>query len=601
MAYCGVGADDQNSRAVSTRTPGQVRRNAGVSQPPPLACCQSIRGQLTRSGRRFCRRDELMIIKGTPPRRLTLGALLGRGYFPPELPPPFKTASFANAVRLARTPSLPQEFTKQKNDWCGFVSYSLSRPGSLRRRLAIVNPLAYFRLARFIVANQQAILKKAGASDLSIGKPVVGLFGRLRRSAGYDAVPLQRALLRIGHQFLLVADISRFYPSMYTHSIDWAMSSKTRAKRQLSRRSKKLSVGASLDRLVQACQSGQTRGIPIGPAASMLLSELVLAKVDGRLKAQKITTGFRYADDYELSFSERSHAERALAVLEDALAEFELELNPAKTDIAELPQELDNQGIQELRRFRFRSAYQAERSDLMHFFTRAFTLHRGFKDRPILRYAVSRLPARTVKPANASLTQALILQAVAYESGVWPMAIDKLLEIHNAHQGLSTADIGVTVHSMIRKCAHLNHSSEVAWSLWAALVFKIKVTKAAVKAVSAMADDCSSLLLFHAAQLGLTAVKPAQNTATCWFSAEALRGSHWLLAYEPVVQGWVAPTRTPDHISTDPVFAYLRKNNVRFYDTHELTRTVEGDAESEHETKAKEDQQGEAVVLGYSA
>jgi Reverse transcriptase (RNA-dependent DNA polymerase) len=391
-----------------------------------------------------------MIMKRSP-RKLTLGALLGRGYFPPELPPPFRTASFAHSVRLARLASLPQELTKQKNDWCDFVSYSLARPGSLRRRLAILNPLAYFRLARFIVRHQHAILKKTGASDLSIGKPVVHLFGRLGRAVGYDAVPLRRALVRIGQRFLLVADVSRFYPSIYTHSIDWAMSSKTRAKRQLRRRSKKLSVGALLDRLVQACQSGQTRGIPIGPAVSILLSELVLARVDGRLKAQKVTTGFRYADDYELNFSDRSQAERALAALEDALAEFELELNPAKTNISELPQELDNPGIQELRRFKFRPTYQAERSDLLHFFTRAFALHRDFPDKPILRYAVSRLPASNVKAANAALMQALILQAVAYESGVWPMAIDQLLELHDAQPAVTTIDIGTTVHSMIRK------------------------------------------------------------------------------------------------------------------------------------------------------
>jgi hypothetical protein len=333
----------------------------------------------------------------------------------------------------------------------------------------------------------------------------------------------------------------------------------------------------------------------------MLLSELVLTKVDGRLKAQKITAGFRYADDYELSFTDRSQTERALAVLEDALAEFELELNPAKTNIFELPQELDNPGIQELRSFKFRAPYQAERSDLVHFFTRAFSLHREFPDKPILRYAVSRLPASTVKVANASLMQALILQAVSYESGVWPMAIDQLLKLHNAQSVMATADIGVTIHSMIRKCAHLNHSSEVAWSLWAALIFKIKLTKAAVKAISSMVDDCSSILLLHAADLGLTAVKPAQSTATRWFSGEALRGPHWLLAYEPVVQGWVTPTRTPDHISADAVFDYLRKNNVRFYDPDELRRTVAGEEESEHEAKTKEDQQGDGALMGYSA
>src|SRR3977135_4626022 len=110
-----------------------------------------------------------MIMKRSP-RKLTLGALLGRAYFPPELPPPFRTASFAHSARVARLASLPQELTKQKNDWCDFVSYSLARPGSLRRRLAILNPLAYFRLAPFLFKPQPPPTKNNRASAPVIGE-----------------------------------------------------------------------------------------------------------------------------------------------------------------------------------------------------------------------------------------------------------------------------------------------------------------------------------------------------------------------------------------------------------------------------------------------
>ena len=67
---------------------------------------------------------------------LTLANLLSRGYFPGELPPPFTTTRFAKAV-TAPGVSLPIDFTKRKNAWCDFTSYSLARPGSLRHRLAI--------------------------------------------------------------------------------------------------------------------------------------------------------------------------------------------------------------------------------------------------------------------------------------------------------------------------------------------------------------------------------------------------------------------------------------------------------------------------------
>lgn len=415
----------------------------------------------------------------------------------------------------------------------------------------------------------------------SLGKVAVDA-GGLNRTARLDDVPLQRAIARIGEHFLLTADISRFYASIYTHAIEWAISSKSRAKRQLKKRRKHLSVGARIDQLVQACQSGQTRGIPIGPATSMLLAEVLLCRVDARLRQRGISNGFRFADDFELIFGERSQAERALAILEDALSEFELELNPSKTKIIELPQELDNPGIQELRGFPFRSLYRAERSDLLHFFTRAFALHQQFPDTTILRYAVSRLSPIRTKAANADVFQALVLQAVAYEPGVWPIAIRQLLALRGTHPGRSKANIGETIHSMIRKCAHMNHSSEIAWSLWAALVFEITLSRAAVKAVSQMGDDCSSILLFHAAQRGLTAIKPPQKKLALWLTSEALRGPHWLLAYELTVKGWITLPRGADHISKDPAFAFLRNNNVEFYDVTELQRAT-GQEEEEEE------------------
>lgn len=511
--------------------------------------------------------------------KLTLRALLARGYFPPELPPAFSTNSFAAAIASADIGSLPEAFTKRKNDWCDLTVYSLSRPGSLRRRLGIVNPIAYFRLARFVVMHQGTLLKKASSSKLSLGKVIVDLKG-LNRSARLDDVPRQRAMVRLGEHFLLTADISRFYPSIYTHSIEWAISSKARAKRQLKSKRGKRSLGANIDGLVQACQSGQTRGVPIGPSTSLLLAEILLARVDARLRARGISNGFRFADDYELIFSERSQAERCLAILEDALSEFELELNPSKTRIVELPQELDNPGIQELRSFRFRSS-RAEKSDLLHFFTRAFALHEKFPETTILRYAVSRLSPTRIKPANADLFQSLVLQAVTYEPGVWQIAIRQILALRATHSGLSKANIGQTIHSMIRKCAHMNHSSEIAWSLWAALVFEIILSRTAVSAVNRMMDDCCCILLFHAAQRGLTASKPGQRALARRMSPEGLRERHWLLSYELAVKRWINLPKV-DHISKDPAFEFLRNAKVEFYDPTELQRTL-GQEEEEEE------------------
>ena len=301
--------------------------------------------------------------------------------------------------------------------------------------------------------------------------------------------------------------------------------------------------------------------------------------MDATLKARRILRGFRYADDYELTFSERSQAERALTLLEDALAELELELNPDKTAIYELPQELDNPGIQELRKFEFRTRYLSERSDLLQFFTRAFDLQRKFTDKAILRYAVSRLSPATVKTGNAELTQALILQAVTYESGVWPMAIAQLRLLHAAYPATDRSSIGSVIDTMVRKSASLNHSSEVAWSLWAALVFGLTISKQAVNDVMKMGDDCSTLLLLHAAERGLTAMKPRASAVTRLLYPGVLRGPHWLVAYEALLKGWITAPSGTDYIGGDPVFEFLRQRDVHFYDKSEIEEEEEKEKE----------------------
>jgi hypothetical protein len=125
---------------------------------------------------------------------LTLANLLSRGYFPGELPPPFTTTQFAKAV-TAPGVSFPIDFTKRKNEWCQFTSSSLAQPGSLRRRLVILNPIPHFRLASAVLMHQEGLLKKARASHLSLLKATVHGRGTLGRSGSFDDVPQKRALV----------------------------------------------------------------------------------------------------------------------------------------------------------------------------------------------------------------------------------------------------------------------------------------------------------------------------------------------------------------------------------------------------------------------
>ena len=152
-----------------------------------------------------------------------------------------------------------------------------------------------------------------------------------------------------------------------------------------------------------------------------------------------------------------------MAILEDALSEFELELNPSKTRVIELPQELDNPGIQELRGFA--SITLSNRHLISCIFHARIHAPRKISETTILRYAVSRPSpiAKLPTPICSSRSFFAVTRA-----GVCKPPLGSFC-LANDSSRAEQANIHQTIHSMIEN-AHMNHSSEIACFYGAALV-----------------------------------------------------------------------------------------------------------------------------------
>ena len=117
--------------------------------------------------------------------------------------------------------------------------------------------------------------------------------------------------------------VSRYYSTIYTHTIPWALHSKVRAKVD---RSDKL-CGNVIDKCVRNTQDKQTLGIPTGPDTSLIISEIIGTAMDIRLSNElkdiKLN-GYRYIDDYYLFFSNWAQAEQATSKIHSTAKHFEL-------------------------------------------------------------------------------------------------------------------------------------------------------------------------------------------------------------------------------------------------------------------------------------
>lgn len=492
--------------------------------------------------------------------------LIARGYFPQEAPPTFTTTSLAAFVQATGLSTLNS--THQTTHPNHLLRHNIARVGGFRRQLSIPNPIDHMAISEVVDTHwSNEMAPNLSPWQFASSCPRYPAIGRALAPRNIDSVS-ERARSRRAGRVLLRTDIQNFYPSIYSHSIPWAIHGKQAAKMQ--RRNMNL-VGNKLDLCVRNAQDGQTLGVPVGPDTSWLIAELLMAKVEVGLQA-KIgpLQGHRYLDDWELCFRSAGDAERALSNLQEVLSEFELSLNPRKTEIVGLPDPLEDTGIHELRRWNFSTTSVGQRRDLIAYFDRVSKLLAACRTSNIASYAVARLRSATLSVmATEVLVHQLINLFVTEPACAKQVATTISLLVQGGHIVDRTL-IATASEEVVLRHAPLGHGSEVAWALWLCIAHSVPLSQEVADSVVGMVDDLVALLTLHAAHLGLI---PQPLNAHSWaqlMTVDELRGPHWLLSYEARVKGWLPSWGGGDHITQDGYFAALRTGGVEFYDVNQL-------------------------------
>lgn len=131
------------------------------------------------------------------------------------------------------------------------------------------------------------------------------------------------------YRYIVRTDIRNFYPSIYTHSIAWALHGKKRIRKPSNLHDFSL-LGNRLDRLFQNANDGCTNGVPIGPVVSDVVAEIVASAVDLLLSRSVRREGIdcqiiRFKDDYRILVKSESDGRAVVKHLQRALKEYNLE------------------------------------------------------------------------------------------------------------------------------------------------------------------------------------------------------------------------------------------------------------------------------------
>lgn len=498
---------------------------------------------------------------------LQLADLLSKGYFPKELPPPFTTRSLSSVIASAQAPPLIGLCSSQPR-WSPPCVHNLVRTGGLRRGLGIPNPKHFCRLANHVVVNWNNLTACANASPFSLSKPVEGRPDRaISPEHSLDSRTLKRAQLRASGRIVLMADIARFFPSIYTHTIPWAIMGKAVAKAAHAAGTLRGTWQDTTDVLSCCINNNQTVGIPIGPDTSRLLAEVLLTRIDVEL-ANKFTRlrGMRYIDDYEFSFATRSQAEDVLSLLQHLLSEFELGLNPSKTAIVELPTQLDPAWTSKIRVFMFRRAgITGQKNDLTAYFDMVFDFFKAFPEEGLLKYAIARLRSVEIHRQNWRLLESILSHCILIEPACIPQVCDQVTYYRTKRYGISKPLWSECLNRIVYERVPLGQSSEAAWAMWLMKLLNINISAKSAKAISQTEDSIVGLMALGLAASGLA--NNAYLSGLHRFSPpSALFESQWLLCYQGNLMAWLGATSGPANLVGDLFFSYLVSQNVSFFD-----------------------------------
>lgn len=324
--------------------------------------------------------------------------LLTEGYFPEQyvLPPSFSVTDF----KLKTKP-----YNKNLNDPARRKLVTISYPKSLltSRVFGIQHPFNYHDIVFHLIEDWKTVVDHIFHNDLKIFSysfpiPVnaraIGKLSNLRSGRMiYEWIEMaEKDMVAEAHKynFIIRADITNFYNSVYTHSIGWALHGREKA---FADKEYKL-TGNKVDKLIQYANDARTNGIPVGSALSDLIAEIVLTSIDRKVSSKLKTIDFvgsRFKDDYRILCNSEDEAKKILKVLSDELVEFNLLINEHKTKVLTLPDGLYRQHDREYHNYSLKDKETIPFKTFELTLLKALDIHKAYPGTSILEKFFSEL------------------------------------------------------------------------------------------------------------------------------------------------------------------------------------------------------------------
>jgi len=488
-----------------------------------------------------------------------LELLMGKGYFPEELPPIFTSE---NLSKISAELLKGSYECKKKENYSKALLYTVPRYKNTRRNLMIPNPHHQFELSWVIVEHWDDLSEFYKKSEISLTTPIIDKSGKraITRKSSFNEITRQNIVKSTASKYLLKTDISRYYSTIYTHSIAWALHGKEDAK---NKRYDKTLLGNIIDTYIRNTKEQQTIGIPIGPDTSLVVSEILGTSIDEIIQ-KKIPNikGFRYIDDIYLFFKSLGEAEEAKYVLANVFNYFELEMNSEKTEIIESHNNIEPEWIAELRLHSFK---ENSESDIISYFGKVFKYADEYPKDKVIKYAIKRIKRLNVNKKSFKIYQSFLMKAILFDPTVFPDVID-ILQNFKLMKGytLENETIEESVNYLIELSAKYNNVYELLWGLWFLKLFDFEIFEENVKLIQQIDDPLVALMILYLEEVGFIKIDVDHEIWQSHMRSEDLYTDKWIMIYEAYVRNWLKFIEEGDSIQKNQFFNLLKENGVRF-------------------------------------
>lgn len=470
--------------------------------------------------------------------------LLAYGFFAEKLPPVFTAVPFFNYCQTVSYPF--------KTGWNDYITFRVMRNIKIPRLMGIPNPFKYQRMCYELRDNWDNIRshfhvqtdgQSYRVSRIHIRKEhnEKRIFEMNYKNWRVDGNPESDLLIheKGANRFIVQADVSTCFPSIYTHSIPWALVGKEKAKQTVHN-------DTWYNRIDQACsdmRNGETHGLLIGPHASNLLSEIILTVVDKKLYDK----GYRYArniDDYDCYVDSHAEAQRFLRDLEEALREFDLPLNHKKTKVIELPIGIEKNWKHQLSDLpKVGESGMVEYPQVNTFIDTALKLATETGDFAIINYAIKKLKGSNLSGNGKKLAAKRFMHMAV----LYPYLLYLMEEYVFTPYGVNASDIKALSNTILRDAIKVNDYESLCYSIYFAIRFGFVLDAfeddyAKVQDYVIQSKDCLLLIMTwiyfmkqNHWKRGATQVKPLNKVAKELKSTDMDR--YWLFCYEALTWG----------------------------------------------------------------